>query len=215
MIAGKPEEPRAANGRDLCAISQMEVKSSMSITPGPARLYWSGSEPVAVTGEIEQFTTQYAARTGTMKKCISIAMVILLTLFITVFAEGEGYHVIPPVGIDISPGWGIPPDGNAEFQVDSELLEVPYEGIEQGTALVTAQVSSELRIASVVTVHNLTTGWIQDVVLTIENYGVFYGDPVGYIFLYDTVWNPPGLADGDVPAYPLGDIPPGGNACQT
>jgi hypothetical protein len=147
-----------------------------------------------------------------MEKCISVAIVILLTFSMAVFAEGEGYHIIPPVGIDISPDWGIPPDGSAEFQVDSKLLEVPYEGIEQGTALVTAHVSSELRMASGVTVHNLTTDWIQDVVLTIENYGVFYGDPTGYIFLYDTVWNPPGLADGDIPAYPLGDIPPGGNA---
>ena len=124
-------------------------------------------------------------------------------------ALGQVYPIHPHVPVDLSPAEGIPPDGTPEFLVNSEVLDVLYlepAGIELSTSL---QSSSNLSKTWEVTVTNLTENLIRDAVLTVENYGLWYGPPG--VHLYDTVWNPPALAGGDTPAYPLGDILPDGS----
>jgi len=121
------------------------------------------------------------------------------------------YHTIDPVGIDLSPGWGTPRDGLPEFWVAGEVLETGYQGIPMGILLNTSPIPGPAgSLAYRVQVVNVSGSWLSDVVLTVEDYGMFYGDPTGHMFLSETVWNPPALAGGDTPAYPLGDIPPGG-----
>ena len=138
-----------------------------------------------------------------------IGVIIILSFVLAPNVAARQYHIIAPVEIDLSPGWGIPPDGITDFIVDCEMLEVSYHGIAQSVMLATFHVFSWPHLTYRVTVTNLSTEVVHNVVLTIENYGVFYGDPTGTVFLYDTVWNPPGLADGSIPAYPMGDISPG------
>jgi hypothetical protein len=124
----------------------------------------------------------------------------------------QGYN-ISPVWIDLSPAEGIRPDGLPEFMVNREVIDQPYQGSPAGTQLITQPGSPWFPGASLdyyVTVRNLTASWLYDAVLTIENYGAIYGGPGGLIILYETISNPPALANGQVPAYPLGDIPPGG-----
>ncbi len=142
---------------------------------------------------------------------VMLAIASLIGIREPLFGQGYG---ISPVWIDLSPAEGIRPDGLPEFMVNREVIDQPYQGTPAGTQLITQPGSPWFPGPGsrdyYVTVRNLTAGWLHDAVLTVENYSAFYGDPTHWIFLRDVVWNPPALATGDVPAYPLGNIPPGG-----
>jgi hypothetical protein len=122
-------------------------------------------------------------------------------------------HELAALDIDMSPQPGVPPDGSPEFCVDCELLELGYDKLPPGTGLTTMFLGPQMfpypHDLYRVSVRNLSEETTHNVVLTIENYGCFFGDPTGWIFLYETVWDPPALAGGNAPAYPLGDLLPG------
>ena len=181
-----------------------------------------GTQTLAVHGEIFEGTSPF-----TLEIYSNTSLEILvgdsddgheLTIddsFVLPQTAAANTHLIPQVEIDISPSWGVPPDGIPEFDVDGELLEVAYHGVVPGIRLSTTELTPPPFpgfLSYGVTVENLSSSPLRNAVLTIENYGVYYGDPTGMFFLYETVWNPPALAEASIPAYPLGDIPPGGSA---
>jgi len=149
-----------------------------------------------------------------MRHSFTTATILGTVVLLAVLRSAAGQEFsISPVWIDLSPGETIPPDGSPEFMVNREVIDLPYQGAPAGTQLMTQPGLPYVPgpgIMYMVTVQNLTGSWLLDAVLIIENYGCFYGDPSGSIFLSDTVWNPPALATGNVPAYPLGDIAPWG-----
>jgi hypothetical protein len=146
----------------------------------------------------------------------AVILLVAGVLAIPQVAAG-GVHYVGPVEIDLAPEVGIAPDGNSDFMVWGELLEVEYDGVIAGTVLTTEFVGGGLTEVYEVTVTNLMQSWAENVVLTIEK-PVFFGDPTHTYFELDTIVNPPGLAFSEpftsleAAAYPLGNLPPGGSA---